>query len=122
MTSAPRPRTTAWAIALVVAVTALATQMTAQVGRAGCIRHPDTLGVAGPTAPELGEVAHDDAPHAPCALCAAAAPGSLAPTGDAAPAIAVLVATPAPGLTPIAVARIAGPPLDYAPKTSPPIA
>jgi hypothetical protein len=122
MTSAPRQRTTAWAIALVVAVTALATQITAQIGRSGCVRHADTLGAAAPMTPVLGDVAHGEAAHAPCALCAAAAPGAFAPTGTTAPVAAILVATAAPGLAPIAVAAAEPAPLAYAPKTSPPIA
>jgi hypothetical protein len=116
-----RPRT-AWAFALVVAVVALAGHAASQIGKSGCVRH----GVAASSAehagaPELAAVVDGDTAHGACALCAA-------PTATGASVGTVAVAAPAP-IELRASARLApdrsladAPPLDYAPKTSPPAA
>jgi hypothetical protein len=126
VTRAVRPTTT-WALALVVSVAALAVQVTSQVGKNGCIRHgADGIAAIGHgvdhATPQLEEARTGEAAHAPCALCAAPAPSSCSTAGTVtAPAVARVAGTDPVTLVPRRAAPEA-PPLDYAPKTSPPIA
>jgi hypothetical protein len=115
-------RALAWRLAAVGI--ALGIVVASQVGRNGCLRHGASgAAIAVATASiDATPVEHGaDGAHAACPLCTAAPIGPYA-APDSAPAPAPAIEVEAGDTPYLAAAHAAASPLEYAPKTSPPVA